>query len=196
MRHTYTRSRRDKHGDHPRIDDIVIHRETDTTADLSELGNYGDEPKDHCIICYGEHKSKFVGDLGEDDELPERSREYRFFEAYAGGEKPDLRPDSEYRKYALQDYERMTRYNKNEWCYVGVYAEAEVSYPISSQGDRRVERFSSGGLWHIESDSDESYFSEVEQEQLDDLKRHLAKFGVTEGWDKAAKKAKADNACR
>ena len=36
-----------------------------------------------------------------------------------------------------------------------------------------------GGLWGSESDSDASYFAEVEQEQLDELAKELTALGFT-----------------
>lgn len=60
---------------------------------------------------------------------------------------------------------------------MGCTAKAEVSYSVG-QGSRRSEWFTSGGLWGIESDSEQSYLSEVEQEQLNDLRSHLEQFGI------------------
>ena len=60
---------------------------------------------------------------------------------------------------------------------IGIVAVAEVSYPIGG-GSRRIEWFSSSGLWGIESDSSEEYLTEVEKEELADLKDHLTHFGV------------------
>ena len=52
------------------------------------------------------------------------SREYRYFnlnlENYKGLE------DSEIRHYCKQDYERMEAYNNQQWCFVGIRAEAEI----------------------------------------------------------------------
>ena len=72
---------------------------------------------------------------------------------------------------------RLTNYG-NTWEMLGIQAVAEVSYPLNSKGDRRIECFSSGGLWGIESDSDDDYIKEIEQGQLNDLKEHLTFFGI------------------
>ncbi len=56
-----------------------------------------------------------------------------------------------------------------------VQARATVSYPID-KGYRRLETFTSGGLGGVEGD--ESYFREIEAEQLEDLRQHLKVFGV------------------
>ena len=64
----------------------------------------------------------------------------------------------------------------------GICAVAEVSYSIGGNS-RRIERFQSGGLWGIESDSEQDYIEEVEQDELADLKEHLERFGVnTDNW--------------
>lgn len=67
------------------------------------------------------------------------------------------------------------------WMYIGIRAKAEVSYEMQNvypRGNRRIEWFTSGGLWGIESDSEEKYLIEVENEQLADLKEHLRIFNV------------------
>jgi hypothetical protein len=85
------------------------------------------------------------------------------------------------REYARQDAERLAAYERGQWCMTGCVAKAEVSYPIDAQGNRRLERFQSGGLWSIESDGGGEYHREIEQEELTDLRRHLAVFGIELG---------------
>ncbi len=108
-----------------------------------------------------------------DPEVPSKGREYRGFKPYANGEKQGTRA---YYKYGLQDWKRAEGLNKGDWHYIGIVAEAVVSYPING-GSRRLETLSSGGLWGIESDAGD-YLDTVKQEELDDLKRHLKEFGV------------------
>lgn len=66
-----------------------------------------------------------------------------------------------------------------EGCFIGIWAEAEVSYPIGG-GNRRLEKFRSRGLWGIEYDGpdDEDYAKSVEKEEIADLKYHLRVFGI------------------
>lgn len=52
-----------------------------------------------------------------------------------------------------------------------------MSYSIGGTS-RRLQRFMSGGIWGIESDCGEDYMREQEQEQLEELKRHLEVFGI------------------
>ena len=113
----------------------------------------------------------------------------RFFLPYAGGEKQGT---EDYYKYGLQNYKRMEGLNNGDWFYTGVMAEAEVSYPIEG-GSERIERFTSGGLWGIESDSSNDYIKQVSQGELADLKEHLKQFNVDlSNFDELAAEALAD----
>lgn len=99
--------------------------------------------------------------------------EYRFFnpnyENYKGC------PEEEIRKYCVQDYERMESLNRGQWCYIGIWAEAEVQ--LSKDGV--IQELSSGGLRGIESDSGNDYLSEVEQEELSQLRKELREIGFS-----------------
>lgn len=63
----------------------------------------------------------------------------------------------------------------------GCRAIAEVSYPIDSAGARRLETLTSGGLYGIDLGTGataDAYKRQIETEQLEDLRDHLAVFGV------------------
>jgi hypothetical protein len=95
----------------------------------------------------------------------------------AGGD--TLMPE-EIRKYVKQDYERMERLNAGDWCYIGIKAKAEVQIaPKTVFRDPVVQTLHSGGLWGIESDSDASYFDEIEKEELSDLRDELTAIGFS-----------------
>ena len=85
--------------------------------------------------------------------------------------------------YARQDRARRADHGCS-WWMTGCTAEACVSYPLqrwaqwTTKNDRRLEWFSSGGVWGIESDSDPGYKLEVEAQELNDLRSHLSMFGV------------------
>lgn len=65
-----------------------------------------------------------------------------------------------------------------KWEDDGVVAEAEVSYPIGD-GSRRIEWFSSAGLYGIDYDNEHiDYLLRLEVEQVEDLRQHLARFGI------------------
>ncbi len=75
--------------------------------------------------------------------------------------------------YIKQDYQRHESYNRGDWCMLGIIAKATVQ--LTSKGP--VQTLRSGGLWGIESDSEEDYFATVEREELDDLRRQLEAVG-------------------
>lgn len=135
-----------------KIEKIVINHVVDENPDLSYLGEYSDTPGKVCI------DRQERGDL--------QRGEYRYFNLGCG--------DAE---YIERDYERFESYNNQNWCMLGIFATAVVSYP-AGKTNRRIETLSSSGLWGIESDSDENYITDMENEQLEDLKQHLKAFGV------------------
>ena len=84
----------------------------------------------------------------------------------------------EVQEYIDQDNLRLNSYGTH-WHMIGIQVKAEVSYSINPKtNDRRIEWFTSGGLWGIESDSDESYLKDIQVAQIDDLRSHLKQFNV------------------
>lgn len=139
-----------------RILRVVLRHETDTGPDLSYLGEYSSAP-------------------GPDDRTVDRQKrgdmergEYRYFVAAMSG------AETGNPKSVNQDYRRMEEYNRGGWCMTGVWAEAEVVLTGNV-----IQTVRSGGLWGIESDSDDKYFKEVEAEQLGDLRTELRAAGFT-----------------
>lgn len=57
------------------------------------------------------------------------------------------------------------------------FAFADVSYPININGDRRMERLTSSGLNDIQGATG-GYRTQIEVEQLEELRDHLRVFGV------------------
>jgi len=118
-----------------------------------------------CCDCNG-------GDMGRG--------EYRYFNPsfnYVdknGAALPENTPE-EVRKYVRQDYERMESLNRGAWCFVGVFAEAEVQ----TNGMSTIQTIRSGGLWGIESDSDRDHFRMVESEELETLRTELHAIGFS-----------------
>ena len=155
-----------------RILSISIHHRPDTDPDLSWIGEYVDDSSPGDIIAVGEHEGMFIDDLPEDAALPERGRNFRYFRPGISGSEP-IPDDDTYKKYALQDYERMRKYNNQYWYMMGIMATAQYVLPDSNV----VQEMHSGGLWGIESDSGDDYISEVENEELYTLRDQLAKIG-------------------
>ena len=153
-----------------KVESVKIQHIPDDSPDTSEFGEFTDNWDEWNICrCCGEYLANC-----SDGHNYDHSREYKYFKPVAGDEKPGT---ESYQKYGKQDYDRMESLNNGNWYYLGVQVEAEVSYDIG-QGSKRLERFTSGGLWGIESDCGD-YIKEVEQEQLADLKEHLKQFGIT-----------------
>jgi hypothetical protein len=103
------------------------------------------------------------------------NREFRYFNPSRNynGEKPE-----DIRKYVAQDYARVEDLNACGWCFIGIRAEAEYSVGESRNGYLGQD-ITSGGLWGIESDSEESYFTSVENEELADLAVQLKGIGFS-----------------
>lgn len=85
--------------------------------------------------------------------------------------------DPEEQKYHILDQERLRQYNNGDWCMLGIYAEAKILIP-SDQGGYITQHIKSPGLWGIESDSNETYFNEVAQEEKEQLKDMLKELNV------------------
>lgn len=140
-----------------RILEVRIRQETDTDPDLSFLGEYTSKPgRPECTI-----DREARGDQGRN--------EFQYFVAANSGEETG-NPES-----VEQDYQRMEAYNRGDWHMVGVWAEARVQ--LTDQG--AVQTIRSGGLWCIESDSEDGYLDEVEREELTALERELAGAGFS-----------------
>jgi len=132
-----------------RIDSIKIEKKIDENPDLSYLGEYSDTPKTGAIDLYP---------------LQTQGPQYHYFNP--------ANPE-----YAQQDFERMKAYSAGEWGCIGICAAARVSYDCGA-GCRRIQIFRSGGLWGICDDNPREYIQTIEEEELLDLKQHLAAFGI------------------
>jgi len=103
-------------------------------------------------------------------------REYRYFNPSFNyvdekGQPIDGNTPEEIRKYVAQDYARMEGLQRGNWVFIGIGAKAEVVIGGVCQ------KVTSGGLWGIESDSEESYIREEERNQLSELRRILYEMG-------------------
>jgi hypothetical protein len=84
---------------------------------------------------------------------------------------PDEDPDTSW----MDDPEHADRreaYERGDFAFVGVRAEAEVV--IEGVG----QTLTSGGLWGIESDTSDEYLREVAEEEYRDLRQILLSIGV------------------
>jgi hypothetical protein len=153
------------------------------SAELEEYGSWDEEERaDHdqnlqrlLWIAGGDIAEQKGCDCGERGDM-ERG-ELRYFNGVVEnykGETPD-----KIREYVVRDYERMERLQRGGWCYIGIRAEAEILIPSDTQGSSIVQEITSGGLWGIESDSDASYLTEIEEEQLSELREQLHAVGFS-----------------
>jgi len=83
----------------------------------------------------------------------------------------DFRPDRdqwEFLKDKCMSDERWEKYKAGEVWDNGVYAKAEILFPME-YGDYLVQQIESGGVYGIPSDTDEPYLSKLQNEQLYEL---------------------------
>jgi hypothetical protein len=109
-------------------------------------------------------------------------REYRYFNPscnYVDKEGKVLPGNTaeEVRQYVEQDYERMESLARGYWQYIGIKAVATVGLSLDGGQTYKIDKLTSSGLWGIESDSDRGYLTEVENEQLQELKEYLLAYG-------------------
>lgn len=82
------------------------------------------------------------------------------------------------KRWVREDIERYEDYEIG-WYSVGIVAEATILIPFQVfdvHGVRwnfKVEKITTGGMWGIDSDSDESYIKEEEQNQIAELGNYL-----------------------
>lgn len=97
-----------------------------------------------------------------------RSSEYAFFNPSfnyvdENGHARSENTPEEVRKYVRQDYERMEGLNSGDWCFIRIRAEAQIGIPQGNPHPKTgqsylLQKFTSGGLWGIESDSDKGSY--------------------------------------
>lgn len=168
-----------------RIHKVVVKRMYDSDPDTSWLGEYSNRPtskysidREHALDCevqtYNQSTDECTCSGGD-----RQRNEYRYFNpSFNYVDKNDKLQDGithdEIIKYVRQDYERMESLHANNWCFLGISAEADVTLTGDVMQD-----VTSGGLWGIESDSETSYLKEVEQEQLAELRTQLHEMGFS-----------------
>jgi hypothetical protein len=165
-----------------RVDRITIHHEPDTSPDLSDIGEYSDTP-------------------GPDDRTVDRGpqaearNEYRYFIA-AMSPTETGNPDS-----VRQDYERMEEYRRVAQLMATaprlltalehIIETADAGWDgenLSRHGGRDRDRTAEDRFNAIHNIA-AAAVAEVEQEQLEDLKEHLERFGVDTGnWAQAKRR--------
>jgi hypothetical protein len=85
--------------------------------------------------------------------------------------------DEDYRE---QDQARLDAWKNDKWHFIGIQAKAHIT--LVRNGVATSHELTSGGLWAIESDSDETYLAEVYEEEkaalMDDIRAMSAPVEV------------------
>lgn len=163
----------------PKIDEIKIKAIPDECyGDISWLGEYTDEHPGAYALQRG---SAFDRETGSSNYLryfiPANSVEdHRKGLSRLGYSRSQAEEMA--REYCRQDYERIEALNRGEWHFIGIQVEARVSYGVEPNGHRRLEWFTSSGLWGIESDSSTDYLIEVANDEVSNLREHLNAFNI------------------
>lgn len=161
-----------------RIDRLDIKFLADESPDSSYLGEYTSKRPDPYDLHAGNAIKRHQPGRGEHGYwIPAITADQHRKELNKKGYSKGV-ADYLARKYVNETYRRMEALGEGHWSFIGCMAEAQVSYDVPQQRSRRIEHFSSAGLWGIESDSDRGHFVEVSTEELADLHDHLAAFGV------------------
>lgn len=146
--------------------EIEITREMDDCPDISHLGEFCDwqEGAIKRNPSYLErHSYEWI--------LPAISRDKYFQDLHKIGYSKGVAAELA-QSYVNQDIKRLESLERGDWYFIGIYATAR------KEVNGTIQTFRSGGLWGIESDSDESYLKEVEQEETEQLKSILAKLKI------------------
>jgi hypothetical protein len=149
-----------------RILSVTIKHTIDADPDTSYLGEYSGRATSDFSIDRRER-----GDAGR-NEFQYFNPSFNYVDK--NGKPTDNLTPEEVTAYTEQDYQRMEALNNCGWHYLGISATAEVQLT----GDL-TQKVRSGGLWGIESDSDKSYFAEVESDELANLKTELHAMGFS-----------------
>lgn len=160
-----------------RILSITVKRLEDDSPDTSWLGEYASRPngdysidRKHSLDCPINNPQESANICNCDESGDWSHSEYQYFNTsgnYTG------EPLTDIVQYTKRDYARMESLNAGNWCFLGIRAQAEIV------AGNVCQKITSGGLWGIESDSDESYLKEVESEELSELRGILHEMGFS-----------------
>ena len=77
--------------------------------------------------------------------------------------------------YREADQARFAAWKNDEWHFIGIQAKAHIT--LVRNGVATSHELTSGGLWAIESDSDETYLAEVYEEEKTALMNDIRAMG-------------------
>ena len=150
----------------------MVRRECDPDPDTSYIGEFSHRAETEFAINHREHAESRHGDYPWFN-----PGSVETFDPKASWNTSGTREEWEraMRQNAAADYKRACDLNNGEFHYCGVSARAEVQ--LQTHG--AIQTLCSGGLWGIETDSDDSYFAEVAAEELNDLRGTLKAAGFS-----------------
>lgn len=95
----------------------------------------------------------------------------------------DVTDIKEREKYLQQDKERLESYYNDNWFMMGIYAKTTIHIPLgligySMTNDFLMIQIKSGGIWGIESDSDDDYIKSEIDSQIEEIKKILKVLNV------------------
>ena len=118
----------------------------------------------------------------EAETMEEENPDLSYLTEYQGGSAGETYTDEKGKKHTItkvqeakwrqQDKDRLESYGRT-WWHIGVKAEAIIYV----EGVRQI--ITSGGLWGIESDSNEKYIEEEKNTQIKELEEILLSLGFT-----------------
>lgn len=158
-----------------KIISVTIHRCTGgPDQDLSHLGEYSDRAETEFAIDREERGDR--GRNGHQFFNPGTIETFNEAAPWIPAEEADKRAywHAAMMKNAEADYRRMEQYNAGDWHMTGTYAVAEVVL-----ANDVIQTLRSPGLWGTESDSEASYFAQIEQEELAELREQLLAVGFS-----------------
>lgn len=147
----------------------IISSEYDDMPIDDMYGTYDQKYAEGCIVradgtFYEDH-------IDDDDYEPGHIRnELSFFHPADNGEKIG---SSEYRKCALQDYQRMCDYNNNHWSYLVIVVKTHITTDLGLTDSV------TSTLYSVESDGRKDYLKKIIDDLKNDVKAQLKKMGFT-----------------
>lgn len=88
-------------------------------------------------------------------------------------------------EYGYDELEQMESFNRGDWFFFGISAEARVMIPSIHPDSWKLETIDSGGLWGLESTMFTTELEECANEQVEELKQYiqeLTKIDIS-NWD-------------
>jgi hypothetical protein len=147
----------------------IVSSVIDEYADESDYGSFGNKYEPGCIV---RADNSFYEDHINDDEYEPgiMRHEYSFYYPPDNGE--DI-GTADYKKYAKEDYKRMTDYNNNQWSYLVLKVETSIH---SDMGLSHVFAI----IGNIESDYGRDGLNEHISELKAQIRYQLCKMGFSD----------------